>query len=506
MIAFVGGVALRTIALGSVPAGFNQDEAVNGYDAYSLLKTGRDHHGNLLPAVIQGFNDYRMPAFQYSLIPLVGIFGLKPWVVRFGTALWGIGDLAAIAALALLLLDPRAAAVAVMLAAVSPWHLALSRFGIETVGASTAAGWGVAAFLFALQRRERRWLFASALVFGLSLYTYSIAKAFVPPMLLLLVALYWRDLRPMIGAAIAALIVLALCAIPQALLIARHGAEMQARYKQISVFTQGQHGWDLLRRIVDAYLSHFGRDFLFIKGDWYDVLHPPGFGQLLPVQAAMAALGAASLLQARWRRPAILFIGWLLIAAIPGTLTTPAPHALHDALAMTPWSLLSALGVVFLLDFELWNRTLRLAAATVLIALALAQGFSFVRFYFGSYPAIAARDYQYGLEQAVTAAQHYARTDEPIVMPYTINQPYIYMLFFNRYPPALFQRGPVEQGTGIFAFVYRFDRYLFTDPIAAWFRLPHGVFVFPGNLPLPAQPVETILFPDGTVAYRILVK
>ena len=57
-----------------MPAGFNQDEACNGYDAYSLLRTGRDQHGNLLPVAIQAFNDYRMPLFDYSLIVPIGLF------------------------------------------------------------------------------------------------------------------------------------------------------------------------------------------------------------------------------------------------------------------------------------------------------------------------------------------------------------------------------------------------------------------------------------------------
>src|SRR5579885_3015140 len=92
-VVLILGIVLRTVALGGVPAGFNQDEACNGYDAYSLLRTGRDQHGNFLPAAIQAFNDYRMPLFDYSLTVAVGLFGLRPASVRLGAALWSIGDL-----------------------------------------------------------------------------------------------------------------------------------------------------------------------------------------------------------------------------------------------------------------------------------------------------------------------------------------------------------------------------------------------------------------------------
>lgn len=93
----IAGIALRTIRLDQVPPGLHHDEACDGYDAYSIFLTGRDHHGNFLPIIAQGFNDYRMPLFDYSLVPLVAAFGLKPAVVRLGAAIWGSLDLVAIA-------------------------------------------------------------------------------------------------------------------------------------------------------------------------------------------------------------------------------------------------------------------------------------------------------------------------------------------------------------------------------------------------------------------------
>ena len=73
--------------LARVPGGLHQDEALSGYDAYSILMTARDHHSNLLPIVFQGFTEYRMALFEYTLVPLVGLFGLKASVVRLGAAL-----------------------------------------------------------------------------------------------------------------------------------------------------------------------------------------------------------------------------------------------------------------------------------------------------------------------------------------------------------------------------------------------------------------------------------
>ena len=49
LVAVILGAALRLTALADVPPALNQDEAVSGYDAYSLFLTGRDHLGHPFP-------------------------------------------------------------------------------------------------------------------------------------------------------------------------------------------------------------------------------------------------------------------------------------------------------------------------------------------------------------------------------------------------------------------------------------------------------------------------
>jgi hypothetical protein len=51
----VVGILARMVAPGSVPNGFNNDEASLGYDAYSILNLGVDHHGIAYPAFLIGW-------------------------------------------------------------------------------------------------------------------------------------------------------------------------------------------------------------------------------------------------------------------------------------------------------------------------------------------------------------------------------------------------------------------------------------------------------------------
>ena len=42
-------VIFRFVNLANIPIGFNDDEAAFGYNAYSILKTGKDEWGRFLP-------------------------------------------------------------------------------------------------------------------------------------------------------------------------------------------------------------------------------------------------------------------------------------------------------------------------------------------------------------------------------------------------------------------------------------------------------------------------
>jgi 4-amino-4-deoxy-L-arabinose transferase-like glycosyltransferase len=84
-------VLLRIPALQTIPIEFNCDEAANGYESYSILKTLRDRYGNFLPSFFNIFgNDAREPIYIYLTIPFIKLFGLNEFSTRFPAALIGI--------------------------------------------------------------------------------------------------------------------------------------------------------------------------------------------------------------------------------------------------------------------------------------------------------------------------------------------------------------------------------------------------------------------------------
>ncbi len=504
--AMVAGIGLRVMHLRQLPPGLHPDEACNGYDAYSILKTGRDQHGNFLPLVIQGFDDYRMPLFDYSLVPLVGAFGLEPAAIRLGAALWGVADQAAIAAMAGLLLGWPGAAMAAVLVALSPWQLHISRLALETTTASATTDLAMLCFFLWLARRNSHWLMLSGLCFGLSLYSYSITKAFVPLMIGWLTFCYWRDLARSARAAALAMALVVLLALPQGALLLRQTARMQARFEEISVFSSEGSMRDRIDQFGSAFAGYFGPSFLFLQGDSNPTLHPPGLGQLLPEQALLIALGLTALIGSRRRKLALVLLGWIVLGMLPAAMLVPSPHALHSILAFAPLTLLSALGFAALLEFDFRSRLVKLGAAAVIVIATIASGSWFVRVYFRDYPVLEESDFRYGLDQVVRDSEKFG--DGPRVFLTDLGTGYIFVLFFRPYPPELFQHTRVVREDGLFGKVFGFDRYLFPsfNPQSLYASIEHGVFVFGGDHPPPAPPAETIHYLDGSVAYYIVVK
>src|SRR5258706_9006720 len=83
-------VVLRLYKLGSAPAGLYLDEAGQGYSAYSILKTGKDEFGKSFPIVFRSFTDFKTPIYVYLIVPLIPIFGLTKFAVRFPSFFFSI--------------------------------------------------------------------------------------------------------------------------------------------------------------------------------------------------------------------------------------------------------------------------------------------------------------------------------------------------------------------------------------------------------------------------------
>ncbi len=186
LLAFAIGVGLRLWDFGNLPAGLNVDEASIAVEAKSLYRYGIDRNGMSFPVYFVAWGGGQNVLYAYLLLPLVP-FGLTPELIRLPMVISGILTLLVIYGIARKLFSPSAAILALFLLAISPWHIMMSRWAVES---------NFLPFVFSLAflcllnvDRNPLWFPAGTALLAVSLYAYATAH-FVVPLFLLLVVVF----------------------------------------------------------------------------------------------------------------------------------------------------------------------------------------------------------------------------------------------------------------------------------------------------------------------------
>ena len=77
---------LRFYKLAENPPALNIDEVSYAYDAYSILKTGRDQYGNFMPLSFRSVGDFKNPVLIYMMVPAIAVLDLNEFATRASTA------------------------------------------------------------------------------------------------------------------------------------------------------------------------------------------------------------------------------------------------------------------------------------------------------------------------------------------------------------------------------------------------------------------------------------
>jgi len=327
LIVIVAAV-LRLWNLSNVPPSLDWDEASWGYNAYSILETGRDEYGSLLPVVIRSFNDYKPALYAYLDLPFVALLGLNNLAVRLPDAIFGILTVLTTYFLVKEMFGRRdLGLLSAFLLAISPWSIQFSRFTHEGI---IGLEFNLLMVLFFLKGlKHHKFLSLSALCAGLSLYSYQNEKLFVPLLALVLVGIYVKDLlqipkKQLMMAFLVGLII----SLPMVIFtFTNPGAFMRAKgasflnnpvgvlntqfYPARELADRRNHDYVGLvldnRRIAYAkdvwgnYLSHFNPNTLFITGDEVGRHQPPGMGHLYLVELPFLLLGLFMLLNGKYK-------------------------------------------------------------------------------------------------------------------------------------------------------------------------------------------------------------
>ncbi len=518
---------LRTYQLENNPPGFYSDEASYAYNAYSILKTGRDEHGVFLPITAEAFGDYKLPVMLYSIVASFALFSPSEWAARLPGALYGTGTILALYYLIKELRgsnDWKIPLLAGAFLAIAPAHIFVSRGTWELTPALFFITIGTLTFTKALHSTGKAALFSivSAVSFILALYSYNSARVFVPLFGIGLIIIFWQEIRVFMESPANRIVVasLILGAILLCLPILKSiGApEVTQRAKYISIFydkgvdsrlfeairsdsgqpvklTQILHNkpifysMDFLKR----YLSHFDFNFLFVIGDTFEIFRLAGLGLLPLITLPLVFIGAISLYKQN-KQLFLLFTLWLVISPIASSFTVFTPSVSRAQNMIIPLVVFAAYGAaqVYREIADRLPQTKPILVPIVLVLYGLNTGY-ILNQYFVETPKLTAEKWNDGFkEQVAFAAGHQDQYDK-ILISSTQAPSYIFYAWNLRYDPATFQNEahvdhtPDQNGLN---FTSQFGKYHFTKDITGdQKKIPLEektlVLGFPNELVLP---------------------
>lgn len=488
VLAFV----LRFWKLDMYPA-FNADEAALGYNAYSLIKTGKDEHGNAWPIHFQSFNDFKPGGYVYLILPFVAVFGLNEWSVRIPNALLSVVTVYIVYLLTKEIfkenkLKDKFGLIASLLLAISPWHIHFSRGGWEVSTATFLVTLGVYTLLKFINTKEWKFLIFTFISMSFALYTYHAARIIAPLLGIVMVVIYWKDLdifKNIKKYILYSLVFVVLC-IPLVLDFTK--GSVASRAAGVGLFAdpgpisrieeqRTEHGDFrsvparlLHNKLINyglAFLSnwseHYHGLFLFLSGDDIQRNKVPETGQLYLFEVVTLVLGLIFLIKelSKSSNSSKLIIFWFVVAPVAAALTFQSPHALRAHNMVIPSVIISALGLVNLVE---WLKTKNLKWVTTFVWLIVV--WSFAR-YEHMYWIHMSKEYpfssQYGVKELVSFINEDKNKDRQIVVTDRYDQPYILYLFYSKYDPKKFQeehRLTAKDGYG-FSTVRDFDRFHF---------------------------------------------
>ena len=178
IIIIIFGIFVRIYEFGTLPAGLNQDEAYAGYEAFSLMKYGKDSFGYAFPCYFTAWGSGMNVLESYLAIPFIKLFGLSVFTFRLPQLICACISLPVFYLLLKEIFNKKYALAGLSVLAICPWHIMLSRWGLESNLAPAFLLFGF--YFFVKGIRNNKFFILSAIMYGTALYTYAITWAVVP--------------------------------------------------------------------------------------------------------------------------------------------------------------------------------------------------------------------------------------------------------------------------------------------------------------------------------------
>lgn len=454
-------ISTRFYKLGESPAGLYIDEAAQGYNAFSILKTGKDEFGKSFPFVFRSFIDFKTPVYIYLIVPLIPIFDLTSLTVRLPSFIFSILTFP-ILFLLLRRISPVKIAIpfsllVIFLLSISPWHVLFSRTNFECNVALFFLLSGVYYFYKGLGKPY--WFILSSILFAIAIPSYHNQRVVVPGIVLFLVIKHWKKIfgKKALAYVVTSVMFALIISLPTLSIATTPG--FLARAAGLNIFSHerqlpagfienydGSFGflvnapWFLSTwEFASLYVSYFSPRNMFLLGDSGLRDSYPELATFFVWQFPFYIYGLYLLIKRReLGELRALTLALLLIAPIPGALTRDPYASLRALNLVIPQIIIVSLGLFFLWKkFQTsFHKLAAFSTFSVIVVYSIAKLYSsgiVLNEYFRAYY------WDYGWEDVAKVIQDELDPNLPIVVDNTRFEPYSQLVFFLKYPPGWYQ-------------------------------------------------------------------
>ncbi|MDO8269510.1 MAG: glycosyltransferase family 39 protein [Candidatus Levybacteria bacterium] len=538
---------LRLFMLSSVPNGLQQDETSIGYNALSIVQTGKDEYGKSFPLSFKAFGEYKLPLSIYLTSASFALFGVSDFTLRLTSAIFGILTVVVVFFLTLRITKSRQVAfIAMGLLAINPWHLHFSRGAYEVTPALFCITLGIYLFLVFLKKNSSYLLSLSLIFFALSMYGYNIARLFVPLLLILLGVFYLKKNKQLPKKIFAMpLIVFLIFILPflytvftsggyqstKGTLITTSASVQAANLETRSYINQENHFISkILFNSVESnavyyvknIASYLNAEFFFVNGSTHGNHGIGNVGQFYIFELIFIILGIVFLIRSKnnWN---ILLFGWVGLVIAVASLTREAPHATRAYFMVVPLTIISAIGFYEIIKkVRNLHMNYRFISVIALFGIFLYFVFYYMSSYYFRFPVFYAKNYRSEDRKLVKLLQERYDKYDVIYVDNEAQMLYTSILFYSQFDASEFQKSVfrAKDDSEGFSRVTSFGKYEYVD-VDNFNPQQKSLLISTREIPgfevierfnYPSRPVviakgqEIVSFPVEDVAYVLLEK
>jgi len=474
IITFIG-LFLHFYKIDKVPPCINADEAAFAYNSYSILKTGKDEFGTPFPLRFKSFSDYKMPVLVYLNVPFIFFFGLDTLSIKLINAFFLFLFPSVIYFFTFYLFKNKAVGILSSLLLVLSWGVqSMTRQLHEAF--LTSFFIVCASYFFILVRDKNRFLDRVFFILSifLALFSYQSARIFAL-FFAFLVIFYLIKRKISLSFVFSFLIVFLVFFLTDIVYQPRrvynlfflNNPGLSLRINEL----RGEGGLRIfynkltlgLKERVFEYLKYFSPQFLVIEGDQnYRFGYPNFLSIITPVEYIFFFIGLYYLFKNK-EKNRYYILGLMFISPVAGCLTWDETSLSRTFFIIIPILIIAAYGVLNFVG-NLKNRKIFSVLAFIFLSYIFFLFYNW-DFYLNHYPkkAVSIYDWQCGYKELVAYIKNHYHKFNKFYITKEGGPPYIFLLFFLKYPPQKYQKqantSPIDQYG--FSQAEKFDKFIF---------------------------------------------